>query len=113
MAVTNAEGCYRLVLPEGLYVLEVRKEGYATSRVEGVRVASTARIDSVGKPVVNPSWFLEPPEVTVTGITQGMTISGSLSIKINARGDNHIMYIYAAFGKNTGRKLAYESPRFL
>ncbi|MGQ9700733.1 MAG: carboxypeptidase regulatory-like domain-containing protein [Candidatus Bipolaricaulaceae bacterium] len=100
--VTNSEGYYRLLLPEGLYVLEVRKEGYATSRVEGVRVASTARIDIVEKPVFNPRWPVEPPEVTVTGVEEGMRISGPIGVTIEARGPNDIQLIYAAFGKMPG-----------
>jgi len=61
-AVTNSDGYYRLVVPEGLYVVEVRKEGHATSRVEGVKVGSTARVDIVQKPVFNLNWPVEPPE---------------------------------------------------
>jgi hypothetical protein len=101
-AVTNSEGYYRLVVPEGLYVVEVRKDGYATSRVEGVKVGSTIRVDIVQKPVFNPNWPVEPPEVTVTGVTEGMTISGPISISVEARGPNDIQLIYVAFGKMPG-----------
>jgi hypothetical protein len=101
-AVTNSEGYYRLVVPEGLYVVEVRKDGHATSRVEGVKVGSTVRVDIVQKPVFNPNWPVEPPEVTVTGVTEGMTISGPISISVEARGPNDIQLIYVAFGKMPG-----------
>lgn len=101
-AVTNSEGYYRLVVPEGRYVVEVRKEGYATSRVENVKVASTVRVDIVEKPVFNPSWPLEPPTVTVNGVEEGMTISGSITVSIEASGPNDIQLIYAAFGKMPG-----------
>ena len=101
-AVTNSEGYYRLVVPEGLYVVEVRKEGHATSRVEGVKVGSTARVDIVQKPVFNPNWPVEPPKVTVSGVTEGMTITDSIQISIEARGHNDIQLIYAAFGKMPG-----------
>jgi hypothetical protein len=101
-AVTNSEGYYRLVVPEGLYVVEVRKDGYATSRVEGVKVGSTIRVDIVQKPVFNPNWPVEPPEVTVTGVTEGMTITGPISISVEARGSNDIQLIYVAFGKMPG-----------
>ncbi len=108
--VTNSEGYYRLVVPEGMYVVEVRKEGHATSRVEGVKVASTARVDIVQKPVFNPNWSLEPPKVTVTGVTEGMTIFGPIEVKIDAQGPNDINLIYAAFGKMPGAALL-TSPR--
>ncbi|MGB9758140.1 MAG: carboxypeptidase regulatory-like domain-containing protein [Candidatus Bipolaricaulaceae bacterium] len=102
MTTTNSEGYYRLVVPEGLYVVEVRKDGHATSRVEGVKVGSTARVDIVQKPVFNPSWSLEPPKVTVQGVTEGMTISGPIQVSIEATGPNDIQLIYAAFGKMPG-----------
>ncbi|MBC7318097.1 carboxypeptidase regulatory-like domain-containing protein [Candidatus Bipolaricaulota bacterium] len=101
-AVTNSDGYYRLVVPEGLYVVEVRKEGHATSRVEGVKVGSTTRLNIVQKPVFNPNWPVEPPEVTVTGVTEGMTITEPIEISIEAQGPNDIQLIYAAFGKMPG-----------
>jgi len=101
-AVTNSEGYYRLVVPEGLYVVEVRKEGHGTSRVEGVKVASTARVDIVAYPAGSPTWSLTPPTVTISGIKDGDTISGPVTVKIDARGPNDIFAIYAAFGKTPG-----------
>jgi hypothetical protein len=109
-AVTNSEGYYRLVVPEGLYVVEVRKDGHATSRVEGVKVGSTARVDIVQKPVANPLWSLEPPKVTITGISDGDTVSGAISVKVDATGPNDIQIIYAAFGKTPGAAFL-TSPR--
>jgi hypothetical protein len=100
---TNGNGYYKLVLPKGMYALEFRKDGHATSRVEGVQVASTARVDTVLKPVANPNWSLTPPTVTITGISEGSSIPAApLSIKIDARGPNDIRVIYAAFGKTPG-----------
>ncbi len=99
---SNAAGFYRLVVPEGLYTVAVRKVGHATSRAEGVKVGSTTRLDFVQKPVFNPRWSLEPPRVTVTGVTEGMTISRPITVTIEARGDNDIRLIFAAFGKTPG-----------
>lgn len=101
-AITNADGYYRLVVPEGKYVVEVRKDDYGTSRVEGVKVASTARVDIVAYPAASPTWSFTPPQVTITGINDGDTISGPVTVKIDAQGPNDIMYIYAAFGKTPG-----------
>jgi hypothetical protein len=70
--------------------------------VEGVKVGSTVRVDIVQKPVFNPNWPVEPPEVTVTGVTEGMTITGPISISVEARGPNDIQLIYVAFGKMPG-----------
>ena len=111
-AVTNSEGYYRLVVPEGLYVVEVRKEGHGTSRVEGVKVASTARVDIVAYPAGSPTWSLTPPTVTITGINDGDTIGGPVTVKIDAQGPNDILYIYAAFGKTPGAALL-TAPRVI
>ena len=111
-AVTNSEGYYRLVVPEGLYVVEVRKEGHGTSRVEGVKVASTARLDIVAYPAGSPTWSLTPPKVTITGINDGDTIDGPVTVKIDAQGPNDILYIYAAFGKTPGASLL-TAPRVI
>ncbi|MEN3010441.1 MAG: hypothetical protein ABDI20_05610 [Candidatus Bipolaricaulaceae bacterium] len=45
---------------------------------------------------------MEPPKVTVTGVTEGMKITGPISVKIDAEGPNDIDLIYAAFGKTPG-----------
>ncbi len=102
MATTDAEGHYKLVLPKGRYVVVAEKDGYATSRVEGVVVASTAKLNIIEKPAFNPAWPLEPPEVTVTGVTEGGHYSGPISFKVDAHGPNDIRYIYVALGKTPG-----------
>lgn len=111
-AITNSEGYYRIVVPEGKYVVEVTKEGYGTSRVEGVKVASTARVDIVSYPAASPTWSFTPPTVTISGINDGDTISGPVSVKIDAQGPNDILYIYAAFGKTPGASLL-TAPRVI
>lgn len=102
IAITDAQGYYRLRVPEGYYTVVVTKEDFATSKVEGVKVASTAKLDIIQKPVFNPNWSLEPPEVTLTGVTEGETYTGPITFSVEARGDNHIKYIYAALGKTPG-----------
>jgi len=115
-AVTDSEGYYRLVVPEGLYVVEVRKEGHATSRVEGVKVGSSTTTPTplhiVLKPVFNPGWPVEPPKVTVSGVTEGMTITGPIDVRIDASGPNDIQLIYAAFGKMPGARF-HTHPRVI
>ena len=62
------------------------------------------------KPVANPNWSLTPPTVTITGISDGDTVSGAISVKVDATGPNDIQIIYAAFGKTPGAALL-TSPR--
>ena len=61
-------------------------------------------MDIVQKPVFNPNWPVEPPEVTVSGVTEGMTITGPIELSIEAYGPNDIQLIYAAFGKMPGAR---------
>jgi hypothetical protein len=55
---------------------------------------------------------LTPPTVTITGIKEGDTISGPVTVRIDARGPNDILYIYAAFGKTPGASLL-TAPRVI
>ncbi len=112
-AVTDANGHYELVLPEGKYTVVVEKDGYATSRVEGVVVASTVKLDIIEKPVFNPNWPLDPPEVTVTiegravepgdrVMLDAADLADGLDYRVDAQGANDINIIYAALGKTPG-----------
>lgn len=96
--VTDEEGYFRLFVPQGVYALEVRKEGYATSRVEGLKIVDAARVNIVQKPIANPGGSLEPPRVTVLGITEGMTISGPIPVIVEAESENGIKWIAASVG---------------
>ncbi len=112
-AITDESGHYKLVLPEGKYVVTVTKEGLATTRIEGMVVASTYKLDIIQKPVFNPNWPLEPPEVTVTIegkavapgdeiILDAAALADGLNYRVNAQGPNDIKYIYVALGKTPG-----------
>ncbi|MGY4707326.1 carboxypeptidase regulatory-like domain-containing protein [Candidatus Bipolaricaulota sp. J31] len=111
--LTDDEGYYELVVPEGTYVVVAEKEGFATTRVEGVVVASTYRLDIIERPVFNPNWSLESPEVTLTiegqSVNPGDTIvldvaalADGLDYRVDARGPNDIDAIYVALGKTPG-----------
>jgi hypothetical protein len=64
------------------------------------------------KPVENPEWSRKPPTVTITGVAEGDTITGPISVRIDAEGPNHIQHIYAAFGKMPGAALL-TAPRVI
>jgi len=68
----------------------------------GIVVGSTAKLDIILKPVFNPDWPLEPPEVTLTGVEEGGTYSGPISFRVDAQGPNDIDLIYVALGKTPG-----------
>lgn len=104
VAITGPDGRYRLTVPEGIYTVRAEKDGHAVSVVHGVVVGSTAKLDIILKPVFNPDWPLEPPEVTLTGVEEGGVYSGPISFRVDAQGPNDIMFIYVALGKTPGAR---------
>lgn len=99
---TDSLGHYRLTVPEGIYTVQVEREGSATSIVHGVHVMSTARLDVIQMPVFNPNWSLEPPVVTLTGVAAGDSFVGPIDFRVDVTGDNDINIIYVALGKTPG-----------
>jgi|GEM_PF-1056821 hypothetical protein len=113
VATTDADGYYRLIVPEGVYTVRAEKDGHAVSVAHGIVVGSTAKLDIILKPVFNPDWPLEPPEVTVTIEGQLVTpgdeivltadqLADGLDYRVDAQGPNDIDIIYAALGKTPG-----------
>jgi len=113
VAVTDADGHYRLTVPEGTYTVRAEKDGHAISIAHGVVVGSTAELDLIMKPVFNPDWPVEPPEVTVTIEGQAVTpgdelvltagqLADGLDYRVDVQGPNDISIIYAALGKTPG-----------
>lgn len=100
--ITDSLGHYRLTVPEGIYTVQVEREGHATSIVHGVHVGSTVRIDVIQKPVFHPAWSLEPPEVTLTGVDDGDSFAAPIDFRVDVTGDNSINLIYVALGKTPG-----------
>ena len=102
VAITDADGYYRLTVPEGVYTVRAEKDGHAVSVSHGIVVGSTAKLDIILKPVFNPDWSLEPPEVTLTGVDEGGVYSGPIDFRVDAQGPNDIALIYVALGKTPG-----------
>ena len=67
-AETDENGFYSLRVPEGIRILEFRQEGYATSRVEGLRVRAgeTTFYDTVQLEYLDPYLPTEPPELNTS-----------------------------------------------
>ncbi|HIQ00207.1 TPA: hypothetical protein EYH33_06685 [Candidatus Bipolaricaulota bacterium] len=113
VATTDASGHYKLTVPEGIYTVRAEKDGQAVSIIQGVVVGSTAKLDIIQKPVFNPGWPLEPPEVEVTiegnPVEPGdrieldaAALADGLDFRVDASGPNDINLIYAALGKTPG-----------
>ena len=106
-ASTASDGSYSLILPWGSYDLVVQTPGYAGSRVENVRVASSTKLNIVQRKAFNPSWPTDPPEVVVRGPTDGAQYDGRLGyvpyeIEVTPAPGLATDLIYAALGKTPG-----------
>ncbi len=75
---TDEDGFYSLLAPEGTHNLEFRQGGYATSRVEGLRVnvGEETYYDTIQLEIFDPFLPVEPPELDVS-VTSGDSFTGS------------------------------------
>lgn len=91
---TDANGEFTLadVYP-GVYTVDLSQNGYAGSRVQGVHViAENASIELVQYPVAFAGRSVEPPTITVSGVTAGQTYDDTVMIGVTATaaGSNRI-----------------------
>ncbi len=75
---TDEDGFYSLLAPEGVRILEFRQDGYATSRVEGLRVEAGEETfyDTIQLEIFDPFLPTEPPELN-TSVHNGDSFTGS------------------------------------
>ncbi len=76
-AETDADGFYSLSVPKGTQALEFRQEGYATSRVEGLRVTEGEETfyDTIQLEIFDPFLPTQPPELNVS-VDNGDSFTG-------------------------------------
>jgi len=95
---TNDQGRFGVAdLPDGTYDIVVTQYGKATSKAQDVHIISsqTTIINLVQKEVNVPAWECESPAITVTGISEGDTISGAIAgITVNIDDDSDVKYIF-------------------
>ena len=75
---TDEDGFYSLLAPKGTQILEFSQEGYATSRVEGLRVREGEETfyDTIQLEIFDPFLPTEPPELN-TDVHNGDSFTGS------------------------------------
>ena len=75
---TDGDGFYSLLAPKGTHTLEFRQEGYATSRVEGLRVEAGEEsfYDTIQLELFDPYLPTDPPELSVS-VENGDSFTGS------------------------------------
>jgi len=95
---TNSKGRFGIAeLTDGTYDIIVTQLGRATSKAQDVHIADgqTTIVSLVQKKVNVPSWECESPTITITGISEGEIISGTVAnIIVNVGDDSDIKYLY-------------------
>ncbi len=116
--LADAGGYFSVAVPADRYELKATRNGYATSHVIGLRALDgLATLQIVQRPLFNPRWSKRPPEITLTGVSDGARLNGQVSYRVDTEADHDIDLIYVAIGKTpgasftTGRRHAFsETP---
>jgi hypothetical protein len=94
---TDAQGRFGIDgLTDGTYDIIVTKSGRATSKVQDVHIISsqTTVVNFVQKEVNVPTWEIDPPIISTTGIVEGATLSGTVTCSVQVADDSDIKYVY-------------------
>jgi hypothetical protein len=104
-AKSDSQGRYSFSLAEGVYDITASKEGFAASRIQDFKVSggeSYPNANLVQETVFNPDWKVEAPVITsVSGITEGAQVSGSVSIQVKTSSANPMLKIEMRVGNAT------------
>ena len=95
---SDAQGYYRLTLPQGTYTAEVEREGYAASRVEGLAVAKASRFDPILLPAFYSGWPKSAPSLYLEGVPAGSLLTPGQGVRIRAYGSLPIQKILVRLG---------------
>lgn len=95
---TDAQGHYRLTLPQGTHTAEVEKEGYASSLVRGLPVTAQAQFDLTLLPAFYSGWSKSAPQLYLEGLTDGTLLASGQQVRIRASGALPIQKIMVRLG---------------
>lgn len=98
-AKTDAQGRFQLNFPDGNpYDIIIQKAGRAKTRVQGIKLKQneTLELEIPCRAQVDEG-SNAPPQITVTGVTPGSTVSGMLDLNIKVTGEEAINLVYIYF----------------
>ena len=84
-AVTNANGQYKLVVPQGAKNITITKPSYASTRVENIDTTKNQEINEIMQKAFDPDLPTTPPVVT-TDLADGVLV-GDQDLKIGFKSD--------------------------
>ena len=94
-ATTDGQGAYALSLNPATYDILAMKPGMAASKFQGVIVqagqATTANLIMLN--VFDPTKLVAAPTITVSGLSQGQTVTATVSFTVNVTASNPVRRI--------------------
>jgi len=97
---TDAEGYYIIdKAPVGTQDVIVTQSGRATSKVQSITIIEDqiTSVDFIQKKVNVPTWEIDPPTISTTGIAEGDTLSGTVTCSAQVADASDIKCIYVGF----------------
>ena len=97
-AVTDDNGHFFMFVEDGVAAeLTVTKDKYATTKVQEFTVVNgeASKFEIPVRPLFSPNQSKTPPTVTVSGLTAGETVSGTLSLTVTMDSEVAPFVIYA------------------
>ena len=97
---TDAEGNYVIdKVPVGTQDVIVTQSGRATSKVQNITIIEDqiTSVDFIQKKVNVPTWEIDPPTISITGIADGDTLSGTVTCSAQVADASDIKYIFVGF----------------
>lgn len=101
MPTTDAEGRFELQLIDGEPIdILIQKDQRASVRLQGVSVPAeqTLELEIPSKPRAVAQWSETPPQITLTGVSSGETVSGTLTLDITIVSEEEAYVAYVYFG---------------
>src|SRR5438093_3535091 len=91
---TDAQGAYSLSLMPGTYDITATKSGMAASKFQSVVVGGmAARADLIMRSVFDPTKPIVAPTISVSGLTPGQTVTGTISFTATVSASNAVREI--------------------
>ena len=97
---TDAEGYYIIdKAPVGTQDVIVTQSGRATSKAQSITIIKdqTTTVDFIQKEVNVPTWEIDPPTISTTGIADGDTLSGVVTCSAQVSDSSDIKCIFVGF----------------
>jgi len=97
---TDAEGNYVIdKVPVGTHDIIVTQSGRATSKAQSITIIKdqTTTVDFIQKEVNVPTWEIDPPTISTTGIAEGATLSGIVTCSVQVADALDIKYVFVGF----------------